>query len=68
MPTEEIEHVEPLDPTKRTSEILGDGDAGAAEAGICYYNGAKYSEGAFICERGQKMRCRGGRWLADGAC
>lgn len=67
---EKITHVDPLAPSKRTSEIVGDEASTTHEPGVCYYNGTKYSDGAYICNRGQKMRCdaRNNRWRPRGGC
>ena len=63
--------VEKLDVTKTTSAIRHAEERGAAslQGGVCYWNGAAYSEGATICADGNRLRCYSdGTWSVVGTC
>lgn len=35
---------------------------------ICYWNDKKYSDGAQVCESGQRHKCWNGKWVDIGNC
>mgnify|MGYP000962603284 FL=1 len=70
-----LEQVGPVDPAKTTSPIAeGPEPTGVQHADqrsptICYFNGRRYSQGAVVCSKKQRLRCGGdGTWYLDGAC
>ncbi len=67
----ELENVGPVDPTKRTSQILPEAAEGSTEEGkaqTCYWNGQQYGHGAELCSAGSRLRCYNGSWLNVGSC
>ena len=64
----EAKSVEPVDPAKKTSEII---DATAGEATVkmdqqdakCYWNDAEFSQGERVDVGGTCYECNFGRWL-----
>ena len=56
------EEVGPQDPTKDNSPM----DAAAGQS--CTYNGANYSDGAYICTSGRSLECVNGVWRKRGTC
>ncbi|WP_432450209.1 DUF1496 domain-containing protein [Aliiroseovarius marinus] len=68
---EKIPQVGPVDVTKKTSEILPEGEAGddGDERGTCWFNGAQYSPGARVCSGGVLLNCySSGSWGRVGRC
>ena len=67
------DQVKPQDPALRNSprsaEIAGgDSALGIAAAADCYWNDKRYSDGATICDSGQRFKCWNGRWVDIGNC
>mgnify|MGYP001366589200 CR=1 FL=1 len=57
----------------KTSEIVETGDisegAEGDRAGVCWFNGTRYSEGAFVCSSGKRLRCAwNGTWTDHSSC
>lgn len=64
-----IVNVDPMDPTKKNSPVLGEGDPSGEVVpdAVCYWNGVAYSPGAVVCDRGMTKECTGsGTWLSTG--
>jgi hypothetical protein len=58
----DIPKLGPVDPDKRTSEIV-ETESGDGERAMCYYNGAQYSPGARVCGAGRVLICQhNGTW------
>jgi hypothetical protein len=68
----DFEHVGPIDPTKKTSEVrssvggtiyLGNVEGQPVRGAQCFYNGTAYSSGARVCQSGTIMVCnQWGSW------
>ena len=66
------DQVKPQDSGLRNSEKgeQGNGEEALAAAGdgACYWNDKKYSDGATVCDSGQRYKCWNGRWVDIGNC
>lgn len=63
------------DPERRNSPIFEETDeefevAGQelSDAPACYFNGAAFSDGDFVCSGSELLRCRRGGWMREGSC
>ncbi|MBR9843902.1 MAG: hypothetical protein GYB25_12125 [Rhodobacteraceae bacterium] len=60
--SDDITKVGPVDPDKRTSDIVQE-ESSESERAICYYNGVKFSTGARVCGANRVLLCQGnGTW------
>ncbi|MEN8656448.1 MAG: DUF1496 domain-containing protein [Marivita sp.] len=60
--SDDIIKVGPVDPTKRTSDIVQD-ESGEDQRAICYYNGVEFSTGARVCGADYILICQSnGTW------
>ncbi len=60
--SDDIPKLGPVDPDKRTSDIVQE-ESGDAERAICYYNGVQFSTGARVCGAGRVLICQSnGTW------
>lgn len=68
----EDDQVEPQDDGRRNSPKVatggGDPTPTSAEARECYWNDKRYSDGATVCDAGQRYKCWSGRWVDIGNC
>jgi hypothetical protein len=70
---QEDDQVDPQDPRLNSSPKSAREEAEQAEAmGLaareCYWNDKKYSDGATVCDSGQRYKCWSGRWVDIGNC
>lgn len=68
---EKIPQVGPVDVTKKTSQILPEGEASdeGDERATCWFNGMQYSPGAQVCSGGKRLKCySSGNWGYAGSC
>ncbi len=71
--TDEIEQVGPVDPKLKTSAIIESlepvDEDNTDRAAICWFNGAKYTQGAQVCSAGRRLYCHSsGTWTPSGSC
>ena len=66
------ENVAPQDGSLRNSAKAPEGSAAPAMVETadrsCYWNDKKYSDGATVCDSGQRYKCWSGRWVDIGNC
>lgn len=67
------DHVDPQDTTlKNSPKIVAEMSEKALAAppsdGFCYWNDKKYSDGATVCDAGQRHKCWSGKWVDIGNC
>ena len=71
---DELEHVDPQDPSLTNSPTGGKQDDEALESAAalrgeaCYWNDKKYSDGASVCDNKIRYKCWNGRWVEVGQC
>jgi hypothetical protein len=68
---QEDDQVAPQDPGLNNSPKGGKQDEADAEllaASECYWNDKKYSDGATVCDSGQRYKCWSGHWVDIGNC
>ena len=58
------------EPGKQTSPITDESsDPGGSSRALCYFNGAAYSTGAYVCSGGRRLVCfSNGNWGNAGNC
>lgn len=66
----EDDKVAPQDAVRRNSPVAGgaDGEHEKMLAEACYWNDKKYSDGATVCDAGQRYKCWNGKWVDIGNC
>ena len=70
---EEEDQVAPQDEALNNSPKASQAEAEAASDalagdGFCYWNDKKYSDGATVCDSGQRHKCWNGKWVDIGNC
>jgi hypothetical protein len=63
------------DPELRNSPIIEETDEEfemvgqeLSELPVCYFNGAPYENGQFVCSGTELLRCEVGAWVREGSC
>ena len=63
------------DPELRNSPILEETDEEFVTSGqtfgehvSCYFNGATFREGQFVCSGDELLQCKRGVWVREGTC
>ena len=63
------EAVAPQNSALKNSPIVpNQSQMAASDEKICYWNDKKYSDGAQVCESGQRHKCWSGKWVDLGNC
>jgi hypothetical protein len=63
------------DPEQKNSPIIEELDEELealqqerVETPMCYFNGASYRHGAYVCSGNERLRCEYGSWVRAGSC
>lgn len=63
------------DPDLQNSPIIEDTDYDFAEQGqqlqelpVCYFNGATFDDGQYVCSGNELLKCMRGSWMRAGSC
>ncbi len=70
-----VPHVGAPDPDKKTSPIADEGaeefdsvEQASPATSLCFFNGAKYASGKYVCSGDTLLRCETGVWIREGTC